>query len=62
MEESISRYFRMNKELRFYPQTDASVMAHISQGAAFYSQVCQDIGTFPDDEETVLEFNLRLNE
>lgn len=62
MEKSISRYFRINKELRFYQQTDASVMAHISQVAAFYSQVWQDIGTFPDDEETALEFDLRLNE
>ncbi|MEG5380543.1 hypothetical protein UXP84_15195 [Enterobacter hormaechei] len=62
MEKSIECYFTLNKDLLFYQQTDTSVMAHISQVAAFYSDVYHDIGDYPDDEETALEFDLRLNE
>ena len=61
MDASIERYFTRHRELRFYQQTDRSVMTHINQVSAFYQDVYHDIGGFPGDEETALEFDLRLN-
>lgn len=61
MDASIERYFTMHRELRFYQQTDRSIMTHINQVSAFYQDVYHDIGAFPGDEETALEFDLRLN-
>ncbi|MEQ5053747.1 hypothetical protein ABN154_18350 [Klebsiella michiganensis] len=62
MERSIDRYFRQHKEVRFYQQTDASVMAHISQVSAEYNYVYSNVGSFPDDEETALGFDLKMND
>ena len=61
MEAAIERYFTLHRELRFYQQTDRSAMTHINQVSAFYQDVYHDIGAFPGDEETALEFDLRLN-
>jgi hypothetical protein len=61
MESSIERYFTLHRELRFYQQTDRSVMTHINQVSAIYQNVYHDIGVFPGDEEIALEFDLRLN-
>lgn len=62
MEKSIDRYFRQHKDVRFYQQTDASVMAHISQVSAEYNYVYSNVGSFPDDEETALDFDLKMND
>ncbi len=62
MTRSIDRYFECHRELRFYQQTDRSVMTHIAQVSAEYRYVYQSVGSFPDDEETALEFDLRLND
>lgn len=61
MEAAIERYFTLHRELRFYQQTDRSVITHINRVSAFYQNVYHDIGVFPGDEETALEFDLRLN-
>lgn len=61
MEAAIERYFALHRETRFYQQTDRSVMSHINQASALYQDVYHDIGAFPEDEETALEFDLRLN-
>lgn len=62
MMRSINRYFELYREQRFYQQTERSVMTHIAQVSAKYHYVYQCVGDFPDDEETALEFNLRLND
>ena len=59
---SIDRYFELHQELHFYQQTDRSVMTHIAQVSAEYRYIYQCVGAFPDDEETALEFDLRLND
>jgi len=59
---AIDRYVELHQELRFYHQTDRSVMTHIAQVSAEYRYVYQSVGAFPDDEETALEFDLRLND
>jgi hypothetical protein len=61
MESSIERYFTLHRDLRFYQQTDRSAMTHINQVSAVYQNAYHDIGVFPGDEETALEFDLRLN-
>lgn len=61
LEASIDRYFKVHRELRFYQQTDRSVITHINQVNARYQDVYHSIGAFPGDEETALEFDLRLN-
>ncbi len=62
MEQGIERYFSQHKNIRFYQRTDASVMAHISQAAAEYSDIYHHTGCFPPDEETALDFDIRLNQ
>lgn len=62
MTRAIDRYFELHRELRFYQQTDRSVMTHIAQVSAEYRYVYQCVGEFPGDEETALEFDLRLND
>lgn len=62
MEKSIDRYFKQHKEIRFYQQTDRSVMTHISQVSAEYHYVYSNVGSFPDDEETALDFDLKMND
>ena len=61
MEAAIDRYFTLHQELRFYQQTDRSVMTHIAQASDRYQCAYHDIGVFPEDEETALEFDLQLN-
>ena len=61
MERSIEYYFEQHRELRFSQQTDRSVMTHIAQVSAEYQMVYRSVGAFPEDEETALEFDLRLN-
>ncbi|OMQ27318.1 DUF6933 domain-containing protein [Serratia oryzae] len=62
MEQGIERYFSLHKDIRFYQRTDRSVMSHVSQIAAEYSDVYHNTGYFPPDEETALEFDLKLNQ
>lgn len=59
---SAERYFSQHHDIRFYLQTDRSAMTHINQVSAFYQDVYYDVGAFPEDEETALEFDLRLND
>lgn len=61
MEEAVERYFAKHRELRFYQQSDSSVMGHISQVSAEYQYVYHRVGAFPEDEQTALEFDLQLN-
>lgn len=61
MEESVERYFAKHRELRFYQQSDTSVMGHISQVSTEYQYVYHRVGAFPEDEQTALEFDLQLN-
>ena len=61
MDRSIEYYFEQHRELRFCQQTDRSVMTHIAQVSAEYQMVYRSVGAFPEDEETALEFDLRLN-
>ncbi|MGR7464273.1 DUF6933 domain-containing protein [Klebsiella aerogenes] len=61
MDRSIEYYFEQHSELRFFQQTDRSVMTHIAQVCAEYKMVYRSVGAFPEDEETALEFDLRLN-
>lgn len=58
---SAEGYFSQHSEIRFYLQTDRSAMMHINQVSAFYQDFYYSIGAFPEDEETALEFDLRLN-
>ncbi|WON75997.1 DUF6933 domain-containing protein [Serratia sp. UGAL515B_01] len=62
MEQGIERYFSQHEDIRFYQRTDRSVMGHVSQIAAEYSDVYHNTGCFPPDEETALEFDIRLNQ
>ncbi|WP_419236357.1 DUF6933 domain-containing protein [Serratia fonticola] len=62
MVQGIERYFSLHKNIRFYQRTDRSVISHISQIAAEYSDVYHNNGCFPPDEETALEFDLKLNQ
>ncbi|HDS5590180.1 TPA: hypothetical protein QHU17_001540 [Enterobacter hormaechei subsp. xiangfangensis] len=62
MGRSIEHYFEQHRELRFCQQTDRSVMTHIAQVCAEYQMVYRSVGAFPEDEETALEFDLRLND
>lgn len=62
MEQGIERYFSLHKNIRFYQRTDRSVMSHVSQIAAGYSNFYHNTGCFPPDEETALEFDLKLNQ
>lgn len=62
MEKSIDRYFKQHKEIRFYQQTDRSVMAHISQVSYQFQYTYDQVGVFPEDEEMALHFDLRLND
>uniref|UniRef100_UPI003F633AAB hypothetical protein n=1 Tax=Erwinia sp. V71 TaxID=3369424 RepID=UPI003F633AAB len=62
MEKSIDRYFKQHKEIRFYQQTDLSVMAHISQVSYKFQYTYDKVGAFPEDEEMALHFDLRLND
>lgn len=62
MEQGIGRYFSQHKNIRFYQRTDASVMAHISQAAVEYGDVYHNTGCFPPDEETAVDFDIRLNQ
>lgn len=62
MEQGIKRYFSLHKDIRFYQRTDKSVMSHINQVAAEYSDVYHSTGCFPPDEETALDFDIRLNQ
>lgn len=59
---SVERYFSRHREIRFYLQTDRSAMTHINQVSAFYQDTYYSIGAFPEDEETALAFDLRLND
>lgn len=61
MAQAVERYFAKHKEIRFYQQSDASVMAHIAQVSAEYENVYHHVGAFPEDEQTALEFDLQLN-
>lgn len=61
MEEAIECYFAKHKEIRFYQQSDSSVMGHILQVSAEYQYVYHRVGAFPEDEQTALEFDLQLN-
>lgn len=57
----VERYFAKHREIRFYQQSDSSVMGHISQVSAEYPYVYHRVGAFPEDEQTALEFDLQLN-
>lgn len=61
MEAAIELYFTQHRDLRFFQQTDRSVITHINQVSARYQDVYHSIGAFPSDEETALEFDLRSN-
>ena len=62
MEQGIEHYFSVHKDTRFYQRTDKSVMTHINQVAAEYSDIYYSTGCFPPDEETALDFDIRLNQ
>ena len=61
MEAAIERYFSQHREIRFYQQTDPSVLAHIAQVSDLYQRAYYDVGAFPEDEETATEVDLGLN-
>ncbi|MCW1828084.1 hypothetical protein OLZ31_14620 [Enterobacter asburiae] len=61
MGAAIDTYLAQHHELRFSRQTDRSVMSHIAQVSSEYRDVWQNVGAFPENEETALSFDLRLN-
>lgn len=61
MDAAIDYFFARHSEIRFYQQTDRSVMTHINQVSAVYQDTLHSMGAFPGDEEIALEFDLRLN-
>ncbi|WP_164095582.1 DUF6933 domain-containing protein [Serratia marcescens] len=62
MENAVDHYLGRHSELRFYRGTDRSVMGHIAQVSSEYQYVWRNVGAFPEDEETGLAFDLRLND
>lgn len=62
MEQSIDLFFKKHTDIRFYQQTERSVMTHISQVSARYQYTYNRAGEFPEDEEMALGFDLSLND
>jgi len=62
LDKGFDRYFSAHKDIQFMLRSDKSVMAHIAQVNALYSDVYYDNSCYPPNEESALEYDLRLNQ
>ncbi len=62
LEAGCDKYFDKHNNIGFIQQTDASVLAHITQVKQQYNHAYEDIGGLPDNESEATSFDLHLNE